>query len=118
MSPQSSIIMVVTQPFSQTIAAAHLFKIRHDCQGFLQTSKAKTRSTRRRLRRSLLFGEFRQSQAQRMDALSSLSFNLNAITTGKRNDDARARTGRATRTNAFLVGRQSSKQSIETLPPL
>jgi hypothetical protein len=50
-----------------------------------------------------------------MDALSSLSFNLNAMTIGTRKDDPREPKGSATRTNAFLVGRQSSTQSIETL---
>jgi hypothetical protein len=58
-----------------------------------------------------------QSQTQSMDALSSLSFNLNAMTIGKRNDDARARTGSAIQTNAFLVGRQSSKTEHRNASP-
>jgi hypothetical protein len=50
-----------------------------------------------------------------MDALLSVSFKLNAMTSVCAMMMPGARTGSATQSNAFLVGRQSSKQSIETL---
>ena len=106
---------IVTQPFSQRLLRPISLKSDMTAKFFFKPLKAKIRSTRRRLHRSLLFGEFSSLKLREWNALSSLSFNLNAMTLCKRNDDARARTGSATQSNAFLVERQSSKRSIEKL---
>jgi hypothetical protein len=69
------------------------------------------------LRRSLLFGEFSSLKLIVLNALSSLSFNLNAMTICKRNDDARARTGSATQSNAFTCGKAVFKTEHRNASP-
>jgi hypothetical protein len=83
-------------------------------QGFFKALKAKIRSAKT-LASLAAVRRIKQSQIQSMECSLILVFNVNAMTICKRNDDARARGSSATQSNAFLVGRQSSKLSIETL---